>query len=170
MTSDSGSITSPNWPSAYSRRTTCTWLVKLPRTERISYQVTQLVVVGSPATCSSYLELHDGPDETSPIIGKYCSQSVMANAVTTSNTLFVKFVTDGSGSLFRLGYTTRECGVFMIKPHLSYFFEVVCLYEEYPFESDALFIGIRKGLPHLKLICSQKRTAAVQLRRETFYL
>jgi len=115
LTSDSGTITSPNWPSAYSRRATCTWLVKLPRTERISYQVTQLVVVGQPAKCRSYLELHDGPSEASPIIGKFCSQSVMANAVTTSNNLFVKFVTDGSGSLFRLGYTT-PCGGNLTSP------------------------------------------------------
>ena len=91
-------------------------------------------MVGQPAKCRSYLELHDGPSEESPIIGKFCSQSVMANAVTTSNNLFVKFVTDGSGSLFRLGYTTRECKT------LRYFFEVVCYYEEYPSENGASFI------------------------------
>ena len=108
MTSDSGSVASPNWPSAYTRRATCTWLVKLPATERISYKVSQLVITGSPSACRSYLELHDGPNEMSPIIGKFCSQSALANALTTANTLFVKFVTDGSGSLFRMEYTTRE--------------------------------------------------------------
>ena len=79
----------------------------MPATERVSYKVSQLVIPGSSSACNSYLELHDGPDESSPIIGKYCSQSALANAATTSNNLFVKFVTDGSGSLFKMEFATR---------------------------------------------------------------
>ena len=82
--------------------------MKVPKTERVSYKVTQFVIPGASTACRNYLELHDGMDESSPIFGKFCSQSAIANGVTSGSNLFVKFVTDGSGSLFNMEYETRK--------------------------------------------------------------
>eukprot|EP00794_Sanderia_malayensis_P003248 gene3248-3729_t len=109
LTSDSGSIASPSWPQAYNKAATCVWVVSMPSTERVSYEIGQLVITGFASACNSYLELHNGPSDSSPIIGKYCSNAVLPKDVTTGNQLYIKFVTDGTGSLFKMKYTT-PCG------------------------------------------------------------
>ena len=108
LTRDSGSLTSPSWPEAHRQAAVCKWVITKPRSERVSYQISQLVLSGSAASCNSYLELHDGPSDTSPIIGKFCSNTGLSPSITTSNQLYVKFVTDGTGSLFKMQYTTRK--------------------------------------------------------------
>ena len=43
-----------------------------------------------------YLELRDGHEEDSPLIGKYCGYKIPDNIKSTYNKLYVKFVSDGS--------------------------------------------------------------------------
>ena len=106
ITDDSGSITSKNWPLVYDQATTCIWVVDLPKGAIIEAEITQLTI--SSQGCRSYLELHNGPSDSSPIIGKYCSGPLPAKRVTNGNQLFVKFVSDGSGSKFKLKFNSRE--------------------------------------------------------------
>ena len=43
-----------------------------------------------------YLEIRDGHEETSPLIGKFCGYKLPEDIKSTSNKLYVKFVSDGS--------------------------------------------------------------------------
>ena len=43
-----------------------------------------------------YLEIRDGHEETSPLIGKFCGYKLPDDIKSTSNKLYVKFVSDGS--------------------------------------------------------------------------
>ena len=43
-----------------------------------------------------YLEVRDGHDDDSPLIGKYCGYKVPEDIRSSSNKLYVKFVSDGS--------------------------------------------------------------------------
>ena len=43
-----------------------------------------------------YLEIRDGHDDNSPLIGRFCGYNIPENVNSTSNTMYVKFVSDGS--------------------------------------------------------------------------
>ena len=43
-----------------------------------------------------YLEVRDGHEDDSPLIGKYCGYKVPEDIRSSSNKLYVKFVSDGS--------------------------------------------------------------------------
>lgn len=43
-----------------------------------------------------YLEVRDGPLETSPLIGRFCGYDKPEDVRSTSNTLWMKFVSDGT--------------------------------------------------------------------------
>ena len=43
-----------------------------------------------------YLEVRDGHEETSLLIGKYCGYKIPEDIKSTGNKLYVKFVSDGS--------------------------------------------------------------------------
>jgi len=43
-----------------------------------------------------YLEIRDGHEESSPLIGRYCGYKIPDDIKSNSNKLYVKFVSDGS--------------------------------------------------------------------------
>ena len=43
-----------------------------------------------------YVEVRDGHDETSPLIGRYCGYFLPDDIKSTGNRMMVKFVSDGS--------------------------------------------------------------------------
>ena len=43
-----------------------------------------------------YVEVRDGIDSVSPLLGKYCGYRIPADIRSTTNQLYVKFVSDGS--------------------------------------------------------------------------
>lgn len=43
-----------------------------------------------------YLEVRDGPLETSPLIGRFCGYDKPEDVRSTSHTLWMKFVSDGT--------------------------------------------------------------------------
>ena len=43
-----------------------------------------------------YMEVRDGHEDDSPLIGKYCGYKVPEDIRSSSNKLYVKFVSDGS--------------------------------------------------------------------------
>ena len=43
-----------------------------------------------------YLEVRDGSDATSALIGRYCGYKIPDDIKSTGNKLYVKFVSDGS--------------------------------------------------------------------------
>lgn len=43
-----------------------------------------------------YLEIRDGPDPTSKELGRFCGYKIPEDVKSSGNTLYVKFVSDGS--------------------------------------------------------------------------
>ncbi|GAA6080747.1 dorsal-ventral patterning tolloid-like protein 1 isoform X1, partial [Tachysurus ichikawai] len=43
-----------------------------------------------------YLEVRDGLSESSPLIGRFCGYDIPEDIRSTSNTLWMKFVSDGT--------------------------------------------------------------------------
>uniref|UniRef100_A0A914Z9H3 CUB domain-containing protein n=1 Tax=Panagrolaimus superbus TaxID=310955 RepID=A0A914Z9H3_9BILA len=59
-----------------------------------------------------YLEIRDGPSESSPLIGKYCSMDPPSTIFSSDSSLYVRFVTDFDAKSpgFNATYEVASCG------------------------------------------------------------
>ncbi|XP_038652379.1 cubilin [Scyliorhinus canicula] len=123
LRADRGVILSPNYPNAYAPHLNCTWRVAVTSGSIIAIhfnQTFQLPSSGTGCTTGDYLELRNGPDESSPPLtshggnGRYCGGNPPSTLHTTDNQLLVHFISDGSneGQGFKLTYEASDyaCG------------------------------------------------------------
>ncbi|XP_033110748.1 cubilin-like [Anneissia japonica] len=92
----SGAFNSPSYPNSYPLSTECIWTIQ--SSHGIGVQVSfSLFDLESSTNCQNdYIEFRDS-DETGPLIGRFCGNSIPTNASSTQN-LWIKFVSDGSGT------------------------------------------------------------------------
>ncbi|KAM8967664.1 cubilin [Pelodytes ibericus] len=118
-----GLITSHNYPESYLPNLNCTWHVVVTEGFTIAVDFEQTFqIINNDGTCSSgdYIELKNGPDESSPPLGgisgngKFCGSNPPSSLHTTDNELFVRFISDSSnqGKGFKLKYQAKSlaCG------------------------------------------------------------
>uniref|UniRef100_A0A8D3CTI9 Metalloendopeptidase n=1 Tax=Scophthalmus maximus TaxID=52904 RepID=A0A8D3CTI9_SCOMX len=121
ITKDSGQIQSPNYPDDYRPSKECVWRITVTEGYNVglsfqAFEVTHSLSVFriSPCVCAylplrlppqierhdscayDYLEVRDGPLETSPLIGRFCGYDKPEDVRSTSHTLWMKFVSDGT--------------------------------------------------------------------------
>ncbi len=71
-TSASGVITSPRYPRPYGPSLECTFVVSLPRAEQqVLLSVDAFDVEWSPNCSKDWVELRQGGDLSSPLLGRY---------------------------------------------------------------------------------------------------
>ncbi|XP_077973794.1 bone morphogenetic protein 1-like [Styela clava] len=93
---ESGQIQSPNYPDDYRPSKECIWKVVVDEGFRVGLSF-QAFEVERHDTCSyDYLEVRDGPTADSDLIGRFCGYDKPEDVKSTSNTLWIKFVSDGS--------------------------------------------------------------------------
>ncbi|KRZ32162.1 Cubilin [Trichinella pseudospiralis] len=94
--SDSGQIlTSPNYPEFYENNQRCNWLVVAKTGRAIRLQIDILQLEDSANCTKDYLQIYNGPENDSPLLGHYCGSSLSREPLTTtSNILRVLFVSD----------------------------------------------------------------------------
>ncbi|KAK2147338.1 hypothetical protein LSH36_558g01028 [Paralvinella palmiformis] len=111
LTSDSGTVISPNFPNAYPHNAQCIWTIAVPDTEVITLTFTDLNIETTQNCRYDYVEVRDGEDETSPFVGRYCGSQLPPAVVSNGNSLWIKFRSDGSLSNngFRATWNV-ECG------------------------------------------------------------
>ncbi|XP_078582053.1 cubilin-like isoform X2 [Branchiostoma floridae x Branchiostoma japonicum] len=100
LTGDSGTITSPAYPSNYANNLDCEWLLQGPTGHYVTFTFAdQFNVQGSSGNCGSqdYLEIRDGINSTAPALGQYCGSSAPASVDTSDSYAYIRFRTDGSG-------------------------------------------------------------------------
>ena len=102
----------------------CQWLISGPdfRSLEISFQSFNLegAVARTGKNLSSdadpncphdYLELRDGPGPYAQLLGKFCGASSPSTVSSSTNFMWIRFVSDGSYNFpgFRTTITSREC-------------------------------------------------------------
>lgn len=93
---DKGQIESPNYPEDYRPSKTCIWKVVVQEGYSVGLSF-QAFEVERHDTCSyDYLEVRDGGDEDSPLLGRFCGYEKPDDVESSSNALWIKFVSDGS--------------------------------------------------------------------------
>ncbi|KAF7484895.1 Hypothetical predicted protein [Marmota monax] len=89
---DSGSFTSPGYPSTYPNNTHCEWTLIAPAGRPVTVSF-YFISIDDPGDCiQNYLILYNGPNATSPSSGPYCGADTnIAPFVASSNQVFIKF-------------------------------------------------------------------------------
>uniref|UniRef100_A0AAV2MBP8 Uncharacterized protein n=1 Tax=Knipowitschia caucasica TaxID=637954 RepID=A0AAV2MBP8_KNICA len=103
----SGVILSPGWPGYYKDSLSCEWVIEaeLGRSIKISFDRFQTEL------SYDFLEVHDGPNLLSPLIGSFNGTQVPQFLFSSSNYLYLLFTTDNSrsNSGFKIFYEA-SCG------------------------------------------------------------
>uniref|UniRef100_A0A8C0VDY4 Deleted in malignant brain tumors 1 protein n=1 Tax=Cyanistes caeruleus TaxID=156563 RepID=A0A8C0VDY4_CYACU len=86
----SGTFQSPGYPNSYPHNSYCVWHIRLrDPARRIQLQFTDVEMEGGRCL-SDYVEIYDGPLQTSPVLGKICS-GYRPMYTSSSNLLTVRF-------------------------------------------------------------------------------
>uniref|UniRef100_A0A670Z1M6 Metalloendopeptidase n=1 Tax=Pseudonaja textilis TaxID=8673 RepID=A0A670Z1M6_PSETE len=107
MKKDKGHIQSPNYPDDYRPNKLCTWKITVSEGYHVglnflSFEVSEeipakLRQIERHDNCAyDYLEIRDGSSESDPVIGRYCGYDKPDDIKSTSNKLWMRFVSDGS--------------------------------------------------------------------------
>lgn len=112
-----GMIQSEGYPVNYGNNLNCSWTIRASAMEQVILTFSDVMLEDCEFCNCDYVQVLDGPDPSSPVIGTYCGENRRPFSVMSSGeALTVVFVTDASneeGGLtgFRANYTSiSKCG------------------------------------------------------------
>ncbi|XP_041824165.1 cubilin [Melanotaenia boesemani] len=116
-----GVVSSPHYPQNYLPGLDCGWHVMVEPGFKVSVTFEspfQVQGYGTGCSTGDYLEVRNGPDASSPLLGgRLCGSTPPSFLLTTDNNMFIKFVSDSSneGSGFKLTFEahSQACGGFI---------------------------------------------------------
>ncbi|XP_013419331.1 uncharacterized protein LOC106180015 [Lingula anatina] len=109
-----GDIRSPGYPlSDYPVSVTYNWYIRVPKERHVALKFARISLEGTNGACTKdYVEVRDGHDSNAAIIGKYCGDVMIPLIRSSSNKLWVKFVSDGDTTSEGFAASiVAECGV-----------------------------------------------------------
>ncbi|XP_050561143.1 cubilin-like [Spodoptera frugiperda] len=118
-----GFIYSPGWPKQYEPNRDCTWTITVPAGQQIVLNISQFNLerpIRDRCNLGDYLEIRNGANENSPLIGQYCGVFQSRRIVSLSNALHLHFHSDyyltGSGFKIEWDGTVTGCGGTLTSP------------------------------------------------------
>lgn len=93
---DSGHLESPNFPDDYQPNKECTWKITVPSDYQVALKFQSFEIENHDNCVYDFLEIRDGHDPTSPLIGVYCGYNIPEDIKSSSNKMWIKFVSDNS--------------------------------------------------------------------------
>lgn len=104
-------------------RTKCAWLIRVNETQSLNITFTQFNLTETSECRQDFLQIHDGKNTATPIIGRYCGNNLPAggNILSTHNTLYLWLTLDSqsSGKGFTMRYEAVLPGMYF---NYNYFF------------------------------------------------
>ncbi|XP_016283058.2 deleted in malignant brain tumors 1 protein isoform X1 [Monodelphis domestica] len=98
----SGSFSSPNYPGYYPNNAKCVWDIEVSNNNVVTIVFEDVQLEGG---CNyDYIQVYDGPYQTSPLITRVCDRG-RGSFTSTSNYMSIRFITDGS--VTRKGFWAR---------------------------------------------------------------
>ncbi|KAG7243889.1 hypothetical protein INR49_006044 [Caranx melampygus] len=93
---DNGQIQSPNYPDDYRPNKVCVWKISVAQGYHVGLTFQSFEIERHDSCAYDYLEVRDGNSENSPLLGRFCGYDKPDDIKTSSNHLWMKFVSDGS--------------------------------------------------------------------------
>ncbi|XP_067113967.1 bone morphogenetic protein 1-like isoform X1 [Osmerus mordax] len=93
---DNGQIQSPNYPDDYRPNKVCVWKITVAQDFHVGLSFQSFEIERHDNCAYDYLEVRDGHSEGSPLLGRFCGYDKPDDIKSSSNRLWMKFVSDGS--------------------------------------------------------------------------
>ncbi|CAL4063003.1 unnamed protein product [Meganyctiphanes norvegica] len=93
---EEGTLESPNYPEDYRPNKECVWKITVPQGFQVALRFHSFEIENHDECVYDYLDIRDGHDENSTLIGVYCGYKKPEDIKSTTNRMRIKFVTDGS--------------------------------------------------------------------------
>ncbi|XP_036591124.1 deleted in malignant brain tumors 1 protein [Trichosurus vulpecula] len=91
LSQSSGLISSPNFPGNYPNHANCVWDIEVPNNYRVTIVFEDVQLEGN---CNyDYIQIYDGPYQTSPLIARVCNGD-RGSFTSTTNFMSVRFISD----------------------------------------------------------------------------
>ncbi|XP_063261858.1 tolloid-like protein 2 isoform X3 [Prinia subflava] len=106
-----GMMSSPNWPDKYPSRKECTWDISATPGHRVKVIFNEFEIEQHQECAYDHLEMYDGPNSKSPVLGRFCGSKKPDPVVASANKMFLRFYSDAS--VQRRGFQAKhstECG------------------------------------------------------------
>ncbi|KAM9066966.1 scavenger receptor cysteine-rich domain-containing protein DMBT1 isoform 30-T30 [Sarcophilus harrisii] len=88
----SGNISSPNYPGNYPNNANCVWNIQVLNNYLVTIVFEEVQLEGG---CNDYIQVYDGPYQTSPLISHICNGG-RDTFTSTSNFMSIRFISDTS--------------------------------------------------------------------------
>ena len=111
-TAASGTVMSPNYPNNYPNSRVCKSKIRVANGFRVQLNFSE-IDIESHGTCSfDSLSIYNGPDETAPLLGRYCDRHAASTLTSSSNEVLIVFKSDisNTGRGFRANYNSISGG------------------------------------------------------------
>ncbi|XP_042200474.1 bone morphogenetic protein 1-like isoform X2 [Callorhinchus milii] len=93
---DLGQIQSPNYPDDYRPSKVCVWNIRVSEGFHVGLTFQSFEIERHDNCAYDYLEIRDGSTERSPLLGRFCGYDKPEDIKSSSGSLWMKFVSDGS--------------------------------------------------------------------------
>lgn len=93
----SNRIESPNYPQFYLPNKECIWRISTVTNSQVAIEFSSFDLEPHMNCRRDFVEVRDGDSFKSRLIGKYCGNSLPPILASTSNKMFIRFSSDGSG-------------------------------------------------------------------------
>lgn len=98
-----GHFESPNYPDDYESNKECAWVFTAPESYQVALKFQTFEIENHDNCAYDYIEIHSGDSADSPLIGIYCGYKLPPDIRSSSNKLYVKFVSDST--VQKLGFS-----------------------------------------------------------------
>ncbi|XP_066579431.1 cubilin [Amia ocellicauda] len=119
-----GYLRSPGWPDVYPHDIECEIILRAPQNNSISLFFDSFNLESHTSCAYDYLEIKNGSTSSSPLLGKYCGQTLPNPVFPKSNLLYLHFKTDYSNAQngFEITWTSspKGCGGILYGDHGSF--------------------------------------------------
>ncbi|XP_071062991.1 LOW QUALITY PROTEIN: cubilin [Pseudochaenichthys georgianus] len=119
-----GYLKSPGWPNVYPHNVDCTIILKAPQNSSISFFFNNLDLESHSQCQFDFLEIRNGSTAESPLIGRFCGNTLPNPVFPKSNELYLRFKSDFSMALngFEATWTSSPngCGGTLYGDHGSF--------------------------------------------------
>ncbi|XP_051997874.1 procollagen C-endopeptidase enhancer 2-like [Xyrauchen texanus] len=96
LVTDSGFVASEGFPSHYKPNSKCTWYITVPEGHVVMLQFRMFDLEADPVCRYDYVDFYNGHSYTVQKLGRFCGTFRPGALISTSNTMMVEMVSDGS--------------------------------------------------------------------------